>query len=168
MFLVFRNINPFAKPRRNTGTRNRGVPDVTYLWWMETKSKPAQGSQPNFSKKKAHLSRHKIRQGETSVGNFFIEGIPKHIRKQNIRRHRHAFQRWQVVDKEQIPDQNNPKTRTDTKQCGTEKVPSTKSNPFQAASIHKLDVKKRQQNQRIEPAVKPQSKNNKGWKHNFK
>jgi hypothetical protein len=39
MFLVFKNMNPFAKPSSNTGTRNKSVPDVTYLWWMETKSK---------------------------------------------------------------------------------------------------------------------------------
>ena len=31
MFLVFRNMNPFAKPSNNTGTRNKGVPEVTYL-----------------------------------------------------------------------------------------------------------------------------------------
>ncbi len=39
MFLAFRKMNPFAKPSSNTGARNRGIPDVTYLWWMETKSK---------------------------------------------------------------------------------------------------------------------------------
>jgi hypothetical protein len=43
-----------------------------------------------------------------------------------------------------------------------------KSDPFQASPIHELDVKKRQQNQRIKPAVKPQSKNNKPWKHCLK
>ena len=96
-----------------------------------------------------------MRQGKASVGNFFIKGIPKHIREQNVRSHGHAFQRGQLVDKEQIPDQNNSKRRTDAKQYGMEKVPSTKSNPFQSSFIHKLNVKKGQQNQRIKPAVKP-------------
>jgi hypothetical protein len=44
---------------------------------------------------------------------------------------------------------------------------STKSKQFHTSTAHKLNVEKRQQNQRTKTTVKPQGENKKPWKNGF-